>query len=272
MMKDLGQRLIPALIAAATTLALVQWQWGFAIVVIICMTGAFYEMYKLGRSIDPEYERTYKWLLSGGWFYALYTVLHFCFPLFVPNIAYTPTFPWAEWIYVLGVVLLWLPSLFKSVIPVIAAAYPLLGIVSLVQLCFLNDGYDITPLVLVMFSVWAADAFAYFGGSWLKGKKLAPAISPGKTISGWMSGLLGVLLVTVIYSWQWDSWSTGQIIYYALVIWLSASLGDLFESKLKRLAGVKDSGRFLPGHGGYLDRLDSIIYASPFALHVFNYL
>jgi phosphatidate cytidylyltransferase len=126
-------------------------------------------------------------------------------------------------------------------------------------------------LVLYSFVLtWAADTFAYFFGSLLGRTKLAPTISPGKT----REGLMGALLACIAFAWvcgkmlwQLEGVRLAVWILLAAVTVLFSVLGDLVESKLKRLAGVKDSGRILPGHGGVLDRIDSYSAAAPvFAL------
>lgn len=120
--------------------------------------------------------------------------------------------------------------------------------------------------LLVLLLVWSADSLAYFTGRSFGRRKLAPAISPGKTVEGALGGMAGVLLVAL---------AAGLFYFHhhgpALLWWLLISLfagmfsvvGDLNESRLKRLAGVKDSGAILPGHGGVLDRVDGLLAAVP---------
>lgn len=121
-------------------------------------------------------------------------------------------------------------------------------------------------MLLYLFSlVWIADIGAYFSGRRFGKRKLAPAISPGKTWEGFFGGQIANLL-WIIGIYQLSS-GWGLSLFQFLLISVATSLisvvGDLFESVLKREAGVKDSGRLLPGHGGVLDRIDSIIAASP---------
>jgi phosphatidate cytidylyltransferase len=121
-------------------------------------------------------------------------------------------------------------------------------------------------MLLYLFSlVWIADIGAYFSGRRFGKRKLAPAISPGKTWEGFFGGQLANLLwIACIYQLS-SGW--GLSLFQFLLISVATSLvsvvGDLFESVLKREAGVKDSGKLLPGHGGVLDRIDSVIAASP---------
>lgn len=113
--------------------------------------------------------------------------------------------------------------------------------------------------------VWAADTFAYFTGRRFGGAKLAPSISPGKTWAGFWGGLFGVVVLALAMAPVLDV-ALAQLpvlIAISLVAGLASVLGDLFESLIKRQAGAKDSGALLPGHGGMLDRLDSIVAALP---------
>lgn len=118
--------------------------------------------------------------------------------------------------------------------------------------------------------VWVADTAAYFAGRKFGRHKLAPAISPGKTWEGVAGAYLGVSL----YALVWGMWD-GTAVLFSSGLWLGvvllwmltlfSILGDLFESWMKRVAGIKDSGRILPGHGGMLDRIDALTAAVPIA-------
>lgn len=128
-------------------------------------------------------------------------------------------------------------------------------------------------LLLALFLVWAADSGAYFAGRHLGGKffarKLAPRISPNKTIEGLLGGLLLALVVAIagalLIGVEAAQLSSVAVVAAATVLF--SVVGDLFESLLKRHVGVKDSGDLIPGHGGVLDRMDSVLAALPvFAL------
>lgn len=116
--------------------------------------------------------------------------------------------------------------------------------------------------ILVIFSIWVNDTMAYIMGS-LMGKTSLSKISPKKTWEGTIGGILLTLLVAVIVAYIAD-FSIKQFIITAAIIAITGTFGDLFESKLKRMAGVKDSGAIMPGHGGFLDRFDSLLLATPF--------
>ena len=132
-------------------------------------------------------------------------------------------------------------------------------------LVYLQEAYG-GGLLLYLFSlVWIADIGAYFSGRKFGKHKLAPAISPGKTWEGVIGGLLANL-VWIVGVYQLSSgWDLGfaQFLIISLATSLISVVGDLFESILKREAGVKDSGKLLPGHGGVMDRIDSVIAAAP---------
>ena len=121
-------------------------------------------------------------------------------------------------------------------------------------------------MLLYMFSlVWIADIGAYFSGRRFGKHKLAPAISPGKTWEGLCGGLVANLFwILGVYQLS-SGWGLGLVEFFTISVATSliSVVGDLFISVLKREAGVKDSGKLLPGHGGVLDRIDSLIAASP---------
>jgi phosphatidate cytidylyltransferase len=130
------------------------------------------------------------------------------------------------------------------------------------------------PLILT----WASDIGAYAVGRTIGGRKLIPAVSPGKTVSG----ALGGLVVTMIASWAYVRYVLSPVasltmtlqasILFGLLISIAAQIGDLAESLFKREANVKDSSRLIPGHGGLLDRLDSLLFVLPVAHLLFSWL
>ena len=124
-------------------------------------------------------------------------------------------------------------------------------------------------LLLVMVLIAAADSGAYFTGRALGKRKLAPMVSPGKTIEGVIGGLVLALLIAVIAGSLFDLAHLGvvSLVLIALVVVPFSVMGDLLESLFKRRVGIKDSGIIFPGHGGVLDRIDSLTAAAPiFAL------
>lgn len=135
-------------------------------------------------------------------------------------------------------------------------------------------------LALVMFPLvitWTCDTAAMFGGKWIGGPKLAPVISPGKTWAGGVAGVVGALVVAVLYL-RWAlvpagiGLSTVQAVVFGGVLAVVGQAGDLVESLFKRAAGVKDSSDLIPGHGGVLDRFDSLYFVLPAAAFLYRVL
>lgn len=136
---------------------------------------------------------------------------------------------------------------------------------------YAHEGTDFTNLLssfsgklialILVFSIWINDTMAYLVGSWI-GKTPLSSWSPKKTWEGTLGGIL--LSIAVVYGFAFiKGFANGELILMVAVAAVSGTVGDLEESRLKRLAGVKDSGSFMPGHGGFLDRFDSILFAAP---------
>ncbi len=124
----------------------------------------------------------------------------------------------------------------------------------------------------LLFCTWASDTFAYFGGSKFGKHKIVPHISPNKTLEGFIAGFVGTIVTGFVYAVLVGLPTTFCVVLAAL-IGVVAPVGDLFESKLKRVSGIKDSGQLLPGHGGVLDRFDSLLFVAPTVLfYVFMYM
>lgn len=141
----------------------------------------------------------------------------------------------------------------------------------LVMLRLLPDGSS--WLLVIMLIVMTNDTAAYYIGSAIGKHRLYPAVSPKKSVEGALGGLLGSLGGTLLAKFTFfGSLSYVDAVLAAVLIGVTGQLGDLFESLLKRSFGVKDSGAILPGHGGVLDRLDSIILAAPVTYYFAIYL
>ncbi|MBO6025890.1 MAG: phosphatidate cytidylyltransferase [Bacteroidales bacterium] len=119
-------------------------------------------------------------------------------------------------------------------------------------------------LLLIFALLWVNDTFAYLTGRLLGKHKLFPRISPGKTIEGSIGGLVFTIAGIIVFSHFVDWLPMKKAIGMGLIAVVFGTLGDLCESMLKRQAGVKDSGKLIPGHGGILDRFDSVLFAVPF--------
>ena len=126
-----------------------------------------------------------------------------------------------------------------------------------------DDGAEgLAVLGLVICVVWATDIFAYFAGRTFGGPKLMPLVSPKKTISGAVGGLLAGVAFAALFSLWLNDRVGATVLLLAVILSVVGQAGDLFESWIKRRFGVKDSGRLIPGHGGLMDRIDGLIVAA----------
>lgn len=144
-----------------------------------------------------------------------------------------------------------------------AVVYIALPMASVIDLHLSMISGLIVPFFIM---IWANDTGAYLVGRAIGKNKLAPKVSPKKTIEGLIGGIFFCIATALITSYFLPNLSIANAIGIALVVGIFSNIGDLFESALKRIAGVKDSGTLFPGHGGFLDRFDSVIFAAPATL------
>lgn len=128
------------------------------------------------------------------------------------------------------------------------------------------------PLAAAIATTWATDTSAYFAGSRFGRRKLCPDLSPGKTVAGAVGGLIGGLAVGGLMAFYLVGTGPAGAVGFALLVSLAGQTGDLVESAMKRFVGVKDAGRILPGHGGVLDRFDSLLFSAPVAYYILRLL
>jgi len=263
----LKTRVITALVLLAILLPILYLNnfFAFATVTVVFFAAGIWEGFRLFRSNRPE-------LLAGVWTVA------FAFIVFVTGL------PSVRALFGLCValwVIRFVPALGLGLPKLETAGNRLLSVTySLAVLgCFIAivSLFQHSPLYLlsVMAIVWIADIGAYFAGKGFGRHKLAPSISPGKSWEGAIGGWLAVLVVGAIVAMYVDGDTfVGRL--YAQFGWLgfvavmsllvaASVVGDLFESQLKRRAGIKDSSNLLPGHGGVLDRIDALIPVLPLA-------
>jgi phosphatidate cytidylyltransferase len=135
---------------------------------------------------------------------------------------------------------------------------------SLVSIILIYNSYGQFALLSLFLILWTADSGAYFVGSKMGKRKLAPKVSPGKSIEGLLGGIFSVVVLSIILLMSdllpFDSF---LFVFISAVTGIISVFGDLFESIIKREASAKDSSNLLPGHGGFLDRLDSLFAAAP---------
>ncbi len=130
-------------------------------------------------------------------------------------------------------------------------------------------GRDLLLFVVVL--VWVGDTAAYFVGRGIGRWKMSPNVSPNKTWEGAIANFLAALLVGAVFG-RWSNIPPAHLLVMAGIGNIAGQLGDLFESSWKRSAGVKDSGKILPGHGGMLDRIDALVFAAPAVWYYFQWV
>ena len=265
--RNLRQRLIVGVLGGIAFVAAVLWRPESlaALVLLLTVTGIL-EFYRLVRTAGFRPER------GPGVGLALITVA------VLGTLALGRLPVWAPWLLPPAVALVLVVELYRSAHPqpfvnvaltwagVTYVAVPL-GL--LPMLAFSADGrFSGWPVLGLVLLIWAADTGAYAAGRLWGRRKLFPRHSPGKTWEGWAGGTLLTLATGLALA----RWVPGAPL--SMVQWLGAAAlvavfgvwGDLAESMLKRSLGVKDSGRLLPGHGGVLDRFDSLLLATPFVV------
>lgn len=124
---------------------------------------------------------------------------------------------------------------------------------------------------LVFITAFATDTFAYFIGVKFGKKKLCPNLSPKKSVEGSIAGVLGSLIVTIVFSFILKLDNKFMLYILSVICSIMAQFGDLTASRIKRVAGVKDYGNIIPGHGGILDRFDSILFTAPIVYYYVAY-
>lgn len=253
---------------------------------------ALREYFKLIRNIDPEYANISSWHQNGILVASCALIMAFTGEHFISSANLS-----------LGFLGWWLAVIFLLVLPIgeillskefslknmgysaLGLIYITLSLGLLVHLCLNYDSIRFTPtatgtgpgwlipLLLIIF-IWINDTMAYIVGSLIGRTPFAPTISPKKTIEGTVGGMILAVAAAGVYGYYWgQQWlSLQHWLALAAIAAIFGTIGDLLESKLKRMAGVKDSGKIMPGHGGFMDRFDSLLLAAPFAwlyVHLF---
>ncbi|MBY0378941.1 MAG: phosphatidate cytidylyltransferase [Burkholderiales bacterium] len=166
----------------------------------------------------------------------------------------------ALWCFVAPFILIAQPKKFHLLI-ILLLAFLVFGLASY-SLVILHDALGVWQLLSIMSVAWVGDIGAYFVGRKFGRHKLAPNISPGKSIEGALAGMALVIIYLSIlkyFNLAIYLYSYVAVLKFGIILVIAGIIGDLFESWLKRVAGVKDSGTILPGHGGVFDRVDSLL-------------
>ncbi|MDE1158772.1 MAG: phosphatidate cytidylyltransferase [Neorhizobium sp.] len=248
MTSELKKRIVSAIILAAVVLyATVEGGFAFRIVAALIGVLVYYEW----STITKLSERSFR-TNAFGWLVSVLIAINLLFgddslavPLLAGGVLTGVLFAllrWTSW---------WLPG---------GILYAGLSGISLAVIRGDNQA-GLVAMVFLFAVVWATDILAYFVGRALKGPKLAPRISPGKTwsgaIGGTISGVIAALIVVFVILGTPSVWTA----CLALILSVASQIGDLFESFIKRRFGVKDSSHLIPGHGGVMDRVDGLVFA-----------
>jgi phosphatidate cytidylyltransferase len=246
-------------------------RWSFFLLFSVVHFGAWWEYQKLVAQFYPPYRQTgtaHKILaMLAGW------MLMFFFTHDTLQVAGIHLQQAGLWLGLIFAVLIPVSDVLRGRLMMGSLGYTLAGLLyvslSLALLINLRNRFNeaqyqlsLTLPLLTIFSLWINDTMAYIVGS-IIGKTPLSKISPKKTWEGTIGGvMLTIVVISLLAHWthRLDLVNAGILAGLAAIV---GTFGDLFESKLKRMAGVKDSGQIMPGHGGFLDRFDSLLFAAP---------
>lgn len=271
-LKTFRTRTLTAILFAAVMLTGLLWNhWSFLILFSIIHFGCWWEYFNL---VEKIYQTSiHRYLRLGFMLSGFAIMIWFSGPSFeINNYQLSENFSFP--LSVSGFVFLGMGIFQTNRIHLKAFAASAMGLLY-ISLCwglmlslrsrgdFENDFWEkAIPLGLV-FSIWVNDTMAYIIGS-LIGKTQLSKISPKKTWEGTLGGmLLAVIVIVLVFYYLWEVFTMKDWICISLIAAIAGTFGDLLESKIKRMASVKDSGSFMPGHGGFLDRFDSMLLATP---------
>ena len=273
-------RALTAVIFVAVMLGGLLWNaWSFLLLFSIIHFGCWYELQRLIAKIDPRYKDIsvfHKWgvVLVGYGLMLWMTVDEFTILTFRLD-----ELGW--WFLLIGAFVIPIGEiLFSKNFSLTSILYSLAGLlyISFSWGCMMQlRGDDFLHLrwllpILLLASIWINDTMAYIVGSFIGKNPLSP-ISPKKTWEGTIGGaILCMVVVTLVGYFALAMTDYVSLLVVSGIAAVIGTLGDLLESKLKRMAGVKDSGSFMPGHGGFLDRFDSLLLATPFVWAYFIFI
>lgn len=279
-------RILTACVLIPLVIALVWWgpAWLLAAAAAIVALLALFEFLHLGERVGLRAFRKWTLVCAAGLFYAQFTRgLTNMYPfghgvsVVEVNAAGAISVEAVLLIFVFGAALIVLamkrplseslPAISIGSAGLLFVALPFSYLVRLDEVS--QTGRELLLFTLVL--IWAGDTFAYFTGKAVGRFPMAPALSPKKTWEGALANLIGSIVVAVGFSY-WLQIDLGTLVAIAACANIAGQMGDLLESAYKRAANVKDSGALLPGHGGMLDRIDSLILASPVVWAAYQWL
>ena len=257
---NLLTRTLSGVVYVAIMLGSLLWSpKAFAVVMVFAMLVCMHEFFGISRKLGVKPQYILGMLAAAVMFAASYAI------------CYT----WNQW----AINLLWfslIPLLMliffvelfrKSVAPFNNIAYTMLPLIyvalpfSLMNIVYNLGGENFMFCFFIL--LWANDTFAYLFGIMLGRHKLFPSISPKKSWEGYVGGILSVVVLSYVLHCTFDDVALRHMVVMGVIISTTAVLADLVESMLKRSAGVKDSGKIMPGHGGLLDRFDATLLSLP---------
>lgn len=271
-MKTFYTRSLSAAVFVIIMIGAILWNTtSFYILFLVIAMGAMLEYTLLIEKIDPEYQLISSWhrpclmLLVIAVFFLL-SDDHFEF-------LHLPARFIGFWFGMLLVIIIFVSEglfmeqfnkkcLGQSLLGLVYTALPL-GLMVNLRLNYSWNNFPVIPLGII-FCVWINDTMAYIVGSLIGKRKFFPSISPKKTWEGTLGGIILTIMAGALYGFFGHTYTFIDWVAIAAITAVFGTAGDLLESKIKRLAGVKDSGNLMPGHGGLLDRFDSLLLAVPF--------
>ncbi len=263
--------------------------WSYFVLFLVIQVGCLFEYQKLMRAIFPSYtqiSKLHQWgvIVVGVLMMTSLAPIDIALPAMIKN-ALPKAYQGIDvrWIGLkampVALMLMMVADVFARKAEIKNVAISFFGLIYIsislslfyaIRGMFLNSSMsmffpniELMVPILVIVTVWVNDTMAYLVGSFIGRTPISP-ISPKKTWEGTIAGVILSVVILSIVAGQYIPISAKYLYLITFVASVMGNLGDLFESKLKRLAGVKDSGSMMPGHGGFLDRFDSVLFAGPF--------
>ncbi len=254
-LNDIVTRSISGLVFVAIIVGSLLWiKLGFVITFGIAMSIVLMEFYRLSNQQKGVNFQTIIGVIGG--------VL--LFTIFVFNGYRNSITGYIPFVYLLYIIFVFIYELFrKTENSIHNLAYFVLGQIYIALPFSILNNLNQSVILAMFIGLWANDVGAYLVGSMIGKHKLFERISPKKTWEGFFGGMFFAIIVGFVLSFYMTELSLNQWIVFMLLVSVFGTLGDLVESMLKRTVGVKDSGNIMPGHGGLLDRLDSMLFATP---------